>query len=294
MRWPALIIVLLACAFACRAQAQSPLDQLTPEQIMARSMTQLAPGLYTFGSFAERGIVVVTDQGVIVTDPTNEEHAKQMRAAIAQITDQPVKYVVYSHNHWDHVLGGQIFKEEGATFIAHEKCMPFFNKRPHPELVMPDETVQGGEGITLGTRTLRLLYFGENHGPCQLVMQLEGTDVLFVSDLVTPYSVGLGFIPDYDIGEYIRSLKEIEALPGWARMVGNHGLPQAPKAALNQRRRYFEALVEAVAAAQAKGLRGEPLFQSIELAQEFRNMRGYSRHIRKQAERVELYLGMGW
>ena len=281
--------------FAGVAQAQSPYENLSVEQILARSMTELAPGLYTFGSFAERSLVVITDEGVIATDPTNAEHAAAMRAAIAGITDVPVRYLVYSHNHWDHVLGGQIFKDEGATVVSHRNCVAHFQARPNPELVMPDKTVSGGERIELGGRALKLMYFGRNHGDCLLVMQLEGTDLLFVNDLVTPYSVGLGFFPDYDPGEYLRSLKAIEALPGWSRLTGNHGIPVAPKDALAQRRRYVEALMAAVKTAMDSGrYQGEALYDAIELPEEFRNMRGYDRHIRRAAERIAYYYGMGW
>lgn len=139
------------------------------------------------------------------------------------------------------------------------------------------------------------MYFGRNHGDCFLVMQLDSTDVMIVGDLVTPYSVGLGFFPDYDPGEYIRTLREIEALSGWSRMVGNHGIPVAPKDALAQRRRYLEALMVAVRDAMEQGdLRFDDLYSSIELPEEFRQMRGYERQIRRAAERISYYYAMGW
>jgi glyoxylase-like metal-dependent hydrolase (beta-lactamase superfamily II) len=287
------LVALLGAAPA--AMAQSAYENLTPEQITARSTGEIAPGLYTFGSFGERSIFVVTEDGVIATDPTSAEHAGAMRAAIAALTDQPVRYLVYSHQHWDHALGGQIFKDEGATVVSHENCVAHFRATPNAGVVMPDQTVTGGESIRLGGRKLKLMYFGRNHGDCMLVMQLDGTDVLFVGDLVTPYSVGLGFFPDYYPGDYVRSLREIEALPGWSRMIGNHGIPVAPKEALVQRRRYLEALMDAVKAALERGeLQGDALYQSIELPEEFRQMRGYRRNIARAAERMAYYYGMGW
>ena len=289
-----IVAICAALVLGGPSYAQSPYENLTPEEIMARSMTELAPGLYSYGAFGERGIVVITDEGVTVTDPTSPEHAAAMRAAISEITDQPVKYVVYSHEHWDHTLGGQIFKDEGAVFVSHENCVPFFERRPHPELVMPDQTVKGGERIELGGRALKLMYFGLNHGDCQLVMQLEGTDVLFVSDLVTPFSVGLGTMPDYDPGEWVRTLKEIEAMDGWSRMVGNHGVPVAPKDALVQRRRYLEALMAAVKTGLDQGLSGDALVDFVDLDEEFRNMRGYERHKADAVRRISQWYEMGW
>lgn len=239
--------------------------------------------------------MVITQAGVIVTDPANTGHAAAIRAAIAELTDQPVRYLVYSHQHWDHVLGGGIFKDEGATVISHSNCVPHFQARPNAQLVMPDETVQGGEQIELGDRVLTLMYFGRNHGDCLLVMQLDNSDVLFVNDLVTPYSVSLGFFPDYYPGDYLRTLEAIEALPAWSRMTGNHGIPVAPKEALIQRRRYVAALMHAVKTAMDSGeYQGEALYDAILLPAEFRNMRGYDRHIRRAAERMAYYYGMGW
>ena len=97
-----------------------------------------------------RNIFLVTDDGVIATDPISPEAAKVYRAEIAKVTDQPVKFVVYSHEHWDHVPGGQIFKDEGATFISHENCAAHFEDLPNPDIVMPDITFSGNYTIELG------------------------------------------------------------------------------------------------------------------------------------------------
>ena len=282
-----MILVSLCGAVISTAQAQ-PLD------IFSKDTTELAPGVYTFGAFSARSLFVVTSEGVITTDPVNPKNAADMRAAIAEVTDQPVKYVIYSHQHWDHVLGGQIFKDEGATFLSHAKCMPHFMRHPNDDLVLPDTTVTGDSELTLGDKTLKLMYFGPNHGDCMLVMQVDGTDVLYINDLVTPYSVGLGFMPDYDPGEWLRTLKELEAMAGWTRFVGGHGIPFAPKEALTQRRRYMEALMQAVQDGIASGKRMEALYDTIELPEEFREMRGYETHLRRGAERIFHYYTMGW
>lgn len=159
---------------------------------------------------------------------------------------------------------------------------------------MPDQTVTGDHNLTLGDKTLKLMYFGYNHGDCMLVMHVDGTDVLYINDLVTPYSVGLGFMPDYDPGEWVRTLHELEARDDWTEFVGGHGIPVAPKEAMVQRRRYMEALMEAVQEGIANGQRLEELYDNIELPKEFREMRGYDTHIRRAAERIYHYLTMGW
>ena len=265
-----------------------------PVDLLTRTVTDLGDGVYSFGSFSVRSIFIVTSEGVIVTDPANERHAEAMLAAVRELTPLPVRYVVYSHQHWDHVLGGHIFKEDGAVFISHTGCLKSWQRHPNPSLVLPDITMEDSGTLELGGRTLNLRYHGPNHGECLFVMQVEGHDVLYVNDLVTPYSLGLGFMPDYDPVEWLRTLKELEADPNWARMVGAHGIPVAPREALSQRKRYLESLMTAVQQGIEDGKRLDALYDTIELPEEFRSIRGYDTQLKRAAERIYHYYTMGW
>ena len=122
------ICVALSLAAASAAEQVPNLDELMKpypnpawnnSNVMATESFEIAPNLYSFFHRGTRSIFIVTDEGVIVADPVSVDHAKLLRDAIRAVTDQPVKYVVYSHSHWDHVLGGQIFKDEGAEFIVN-------------------------------------------------------------------------------------------------------------------------------------------------------------------------------
>jgi len=260
----------------------------------ADSTTLLGNGAYVFGNFSARSMIWVGEDGVIVSDPTSTRHARALRDAVAALTDQPIRYVIYSHQHWDHSLGGQIFKDDGAVFVSHQACIKHWQRHPHDELVMPDVTVETGGRISVAGQTIQLRYHGPNHGDCMLVMQADGSDVLYVSDLVTPFSLGLGFMPDYDPVEWIRTLKELEADAGWQRMVGAHGSAPAPREALAQRRRYLEALMVAVRKGMDEGKRLDDLYGSVELPEEFQSLRGYDTQLARAAERIYYYYLMGW
>ena len=84
---------------------------------------KVADGVYSFGGgpWSYYSMFVVTDEGVIVADPVNPDLASAMMTEIKTITDKPVKYVIYSHNHWDHISGAKVFKDAGATVISHIK-----------------------------------------------------------------------------------------------------------------------------------------------------------------------------
>ena len=66
---------------------------------------------------------MVTDEGVIVADPISEGVAKAMLLEIRKVTDKPIRYLLYSHEHADHASGGQMLKDAGATLLSHEACV---------------------------------------------------------------------------------------------------------------------------------------------------------------------------
>src|SRR6185436_1643216 len=104
---------------------------------------------------------VVTSDGVIATDPIGLGRPQAVTAYIDEIkkvTSQPIKYVIYSHSHYDHIAGGKPFKDLGAKFIAHKNAKAQLQKFPSPDVVMPDELVDKSRTITLGGTKLELLY----------------------------------------------------------------------------------------------------------------------------------------
>src|SRR5216683_64014 len=95
----------------------------------------------------------------------------------------PIKYVVYSHSHYDHIAGGKPFKDVGAVFVAHRNTKSLLEARKAPDIVVPDLVVDDGGGkLELGGTTLELLYLGKNHGDNSLVMRLPKEKIIFVVD----------------------------------------------------------------------------------------------------------------
>ena len=86
---------------------------------MESTLTEVSDGIYSYGNGSIYSGIVVSDDGVAIIDPMNTPHAEGMLQAIQDMTDQPIRYVIYSHNHWDHTGGGQVFKDVGATVMSH-------------------------------------------------------------------------------------------------------------------------------------------------------------------------------
>jgi glyoxylase-like metal-dependent hydrolase (beta-lactamase superfamily II) len=253
---------------------------------------EIAPGLYSYSGSA-RNIFMVTPEGVIATDPLTTRDAKALREEIRKVTDKPVKYVVYSHNHWDHVRGGQIFKDEGAKFIAHEKCVQHFKDKPDPEVVMPDITFSDTYSVKLGGRTLDLIYLGPNHSDCLIFMRPDSDNgkYLFAVDIATPGGAPLTFMAGYDPYHWLRTLRELEAMP-FTVMIPGHGVPVADKSSITERRRYLEALMAAVKKAVDEGMPAADIPDKVRVP-EFAYLRGYELNIRDNVRRMQAFYGIG-
>ena len=205
-------------------------ETLPPFLKMAPYETErLGEGLYSFRWGAYRNIFLVTNQGVIATDPMGVESAAVFRKEIARITDQPVKYVVYSQSHWDHVTGAGLFKDEGALIVGHENAAANIRERPNPGLLEPDITFSDTYSIELGGRRLDLYYFGPADDDAGIVMVPSTEPILYVTDTLNPAANQTlpwnPQVPDLYFHNIIPWLKAVEALGqqrGLTTYVGGH------------------------------------------------------------------------
>ena len=83
-------------------------------------ITEVADNLYRVANNSHRTVFLVTEEGVILADPINTEIATWLKREIDERFGVQVRYVLYSHHHWDHASGGAVFTDT-ATFVAHEE-----------------------------------------------------------------------------------------------------------------------------------------------------------------------------
>lgn len=184
--------------------------------------------VYIFRNGNHQAMFVVTSAGVIATDPVaygKPQGGQLYLDEIRKVTDQPVKYVVYSHHHYDHIAGGAAFKAAGATFIAHRRAKERLAVLKDPHTVLPDQVVgDKGRTLKLGGTTLELSYLGLNHSDSTLVMRLPKEKLLFVVDTLPVGQVpGRGMIDFYPL-ESEAFIRKVLALD-WERLIPGHPGP---------------------------------------------------------------------
>jgi glyoxylase-like metal-dependent hydrolase (beta-lactamase superfamily II) len=216
---------------------------------LAEHTTRVADGIYAYGNPAEgyTSMFVVTEDGVIVLEPVNTRHSKALLKSIRSVTDQAIRYLLHSHNHWDHSGGGQIFRDEGASIVAHVEAYEWMKANPHPDMALPNESWAGyRKDIELGGITLELHYLGMNHGLGMTVFRLPKEKIVFIADLITPNRLLFTIVPDFNIKEWLRTLKEIEALD-FETAIFTHGSPAiGSKKEVVENREFIEDLRSAI------------------------------------------------
>jgi glyoxylase-like metal-dependent hydrolase (beta-lactamase superfamily II) len=266
-------------------------------QVAATENTlKVADGVYRYApGDGYASMFVVTSDGVVAVEPVNTRHAQGMLKAIASVTDQPVRYLLHSHNHWDHSGGGQIFRDAGAKILAHREAYEWMQANPHPDMALPDEGWNAKrKDITLGDTTIEMHYIGMSHGLGMTVFRLAQQKVAYIADVVTPKRVLFTIVPDFNIKEWVRALSEIEALD-FDKAIFSHSKDDAPfgsKADVIKTREFIRDLQGAIVAEFKKGTHFAKIPQVVKLPK-YENWAMYDEWLAMNVWRVMLDMHMG-
>ena len=215
-------VALTAASLGVAAHAQQP----TPPPF-ATTKVDGTDNVYVFRYGGHQSMFVVTSAGVIATDPIGYGRPQAVTTyvdEIKKVTNQPIKYLIYSHHHFDHIAGGKPFKDAGATVVAHRRVQERLAALRDPHTVLVDEVMDQFRTITLGDTTIELTYVGLNHSDSSIVMRLPKQRILFAVDFVTVASIpGRGMIDSYPL-EWESSLEQVIAMD-WDRVIPGHPGP---------------------------------------------------------------------
>lgn len=193
----------------------------------------------------------ITPESVIIIDPINDKIAVETVKYIRKRTSLPIKYVIYSHNHFDHNSGGKIYKEQGATFIAHEDAAQ--NMPPNDNVVVPDSIWTGEKKtFTFGGKQIDFFYYGKNHGSGMIVFRFPEYNTVFTVDLVVPDRVLYAYLPDAKPKLWLKDLYKIKKLE-FDQLLMAHVRPIGARKDLDLQIQYFEDLYAATEKAMHDG-----------------------------------------
>ena len=261
----------VVAAFWLGAVGMVAAEPLRAQQVAEN--TWFVQGEAALGSAANRNFIsnagfIVTPAGVVVIDALGSPTlAQELLAAIRRVTTQPVCYVIVTHYHADHIYGLQVFKDAGATVVAHREGRDYLQSDTarqrlaasrvdlfpwideHTRLVPANRWLDADTVLELGGTRLRIRHVGPAHTAEDLVVFDEKTRVLFAGDLV--FRGRIPYVGQADSRSWIAALDGLIKLQPAVIVPGHGPLSTHPLPDLEMTRDYLTFLRSSMAEAAA-------------------------------------------
>lgn len=252
----------------------------------AALVDKLANGVYLFVWGGTKSLFVITEEGVIVTDPQEESLAKRYLKEIRKLTDKPVKYIIYSHRHGDHIAGGRVFPGY-PIIVSHENARRRLIKQGNPDVVIPSLTFSQELTIHLGKKRVKVLYLGHSETNDNCFIYLPEEKILFAVDSIGNRSVAWGHMRDANAQEWAQALKRVEKLD-FNILALSHG-ELGTKETVREFREYLSDLISEVKKYVDRGISLEETQEKISLPK-YETWRHYDVHFRLNVLKVYMEL----
>ncbi len=244
-------------------------DQLA-QAPATREITRIAGEIYRFRNNNHYSIFVVTPAGIIATDPINRDAATWLKAELQRRFGAPVRWLVYSHDHADHIAGGEVFADT-AIVVAHERAREVIIGEKRPTAV-PSVTFSERAMIDLGGTVMQLIHAGRNHSDNSIVMYFPVERVLFAVDFIPVEAMAFRDFPDAYMPDWIESLRRVEQID-FDILVPGHG-PLGNRQHVTAFRNYLEDLRGQVLALAREGRSLDEVRRMVDL-DKYRSWSGF-------------------
>lgn len=251
-------------------------------------VSEVAPGIYMHqgtheeldagyhGDICNIGFIIGGDSVAVIDSGGSLAVGQRLREAIRQITSLPIRYVINTHVHPDHIFGNAAFLPDRPAFVGHAKLADAMERRREiylrnnaswlgaaaegSDLVKPTRPVAASDELDLGGRSLRLAAYPVAHTNTDLTVLDSKTGTLWTGDLlITERTPSV----DGDIKGWLAVLEQLRSVAA-ERVVPGHGaVPADWRHALEKHRQYLATLLADVRASIS---RGETMEQAMQTA----------------------------
>ncbi len=302
-----ILLLLLFLPLFCLAYDKTSFD-IKPIHITGNSYYvegKLGSATQYEGFIANAGFVITKD-GVVVFDALGTEAlADAMITSIKKITNKPIKLVITSHYHADHIYGLASYKRLGAKVWAPKGSLEYYYSNnaeqlliarkdllfpwldDDTKLIKPDRIITKDIEFSLGEVDFIINYFGSIHSSGDMSLLVKNDQVLFSGDII--FVGRIPFVGDADINKWLKILTSLENTKVEYLVPGHGKMANSAKNIISDTKNYLEFLLTKLTPAVNDMLDFDTTYKSINWGK-FANMPTFNEANRKNAYAVYLYL----
>jgi glyoxylase-like metal-dependent hydrolase (beta-lactamase superfamily II) len=189
-----------------------PTDYFEPESRKPDEWEKIAEGVYTFKHGFNRTMIVDSNDGIAVFDTFNTKLTTKLKDIIAKnLPGKAVKWVFYSHNHFDHIRGAQVLSPQ--IIVGHKDVNKMIADFPHAaDILRVTQPIENDTELKIGTVTLRMLHLPQSHSLTMYAAHLPERGVVYAPDLMFVRAMPPFGFPDWYYPGYIKALDRIISL----------------------------------------------------------------------------------
>lgn len=235
------------------------------------SLYHIKANIYRFGRDNHYSILAVSGKIAIIADPISLDTAIWIKKVVKDRFDADIRYVFYSHDHADHISGGQVFDE--ATIISHDRAARIIREEKRPTL-SPTVTFSDRLTIDIYNINVDLIYLGLNSTDNTIIGHFKDEGILFAVDIVSVASLPHRDMRYIYIEPWIESLKKIETLD-FEILSPGHG-KIGSKCDVRDHRMYIEELYRSVWSLMRIGYDIDGIIDKVKM-ESYSNWTGYEK-----------------